>query len=52
MTHVNIYVLNQQSAYDFYTKKLGFKVITEVPMGKDIRWLTVAPPDMPGFEII
>ncbi|HEY5327064.1 MAG TPA: VOC family protein, partial [Mucilaginibacter sp.] len=40
------------SAYDFYTKKLGFKVITDVPMpGKDVRWLTVAPADQPGFEI-
>jgi len=52
LTHVSIYVLNQASAFDFYTKKLGFKVITDVPMpGKDVRWLTVAPPDMPGFEI-
>jgi len=52
MTHVPVYVLDQDRALDFYTNKLGFKVITDVPMGNDGRWLTVAPPQMPGFEII
>jgi catechol 2,3-dioxygenase-like lactoylglutathione lyase family enzyme len=51
MTHMSVYVLNQDSAFEFYTKKLGFKVIADVPMGKDTRWLTVGPPDQPGFEI-
>lgn len=51
MTHVNIYVLNQDSAFDFYTKKLGFKVVVDVPMDKGVRWLTVCPPEQPGFEI-
>jgi catechol 2,3-dioxygenase-like lactoylglutathione lyase family enzyme len=52
MTHVGVYVLDQQSAFDFYTNKLGFKVVTDVPMPEDGRWLTVAPPGQPGFEII
>ena len=52
MTHVPVYVLDQDKALDFYTNKLGFKVVTDVPMGNDGRWLTVAPPQMPGFEII
>jgi catechol 2,3-dioxygenase-like lactoylglutathione lyase family enzyme len=51
VTHVPVYVLDQQRALDFYTKKLGFKVVTDVPMGGDGRWITVAPPQMPGFEI-
>ena len=51
MTHMNIYVLNQESAYEFYTKKLGLKVITDVPMGNGARWLTVGTPEQPGFEI-
>jgi len=51
MTHVCVYVLNQDSAYEFYKNKLGFKVVTDVPMGKDTRWLTVAPPEQPEFEI-
>lgn len=51
MTHVSIYVLNQDSAYEFYTNKLGFKVVTDAPMGKDNRWLTVSPPEQPDLEI-
>ncbi|MDO6430250.1 VOC family protein [Flavitalea sp. BT771] len=52
MTHTTVYVLDQESAFDFYTNKLGFKVVTDVPMGKDGRWLTVSPPEQPGFEIV
>jgi len=52
MTHVSLFVINQESAYDFYTNKLGFKVITDVPMPGGDRWLTVCPPEQPGFEII
>src|SRR5580704_16844113 len=52
MTHVSVYVLNQKNAYDFYTNKLGFKVIKDVPMADDDRWITVGPPYQPGFEII
>ena len=52
MTHVSIYVLNQDSALDFYTNKLGFKVVTDVPMGNDTRWLTVSPPEQPELEIV
>ena len=51
LTHLNIYVLDQDSAFDFYTNKLGFKVITDVPMGNGHRWLTVAPAEHPDFEI-
>ncbi len=52
MSHMSIYVLDQDSALDFYTNKLGFKVVTDVPMGKDTRWLTVSPPEQPDLEIV
>ena len=52
MTHVSIYVLNQDSAYEFYTQKLGCNVVLDVPMGKDARWLTVCPPEQPDFEMV
>ena len=52
MSHVSIYVLNQDSAYDFYVNKLGFKVHTDAPMGEGVRWLTVTPPEQPELEII
>ena len=51
MTHVNIHVLNQDTALDFYTNKFGLKVIMDVPMGNGHRWLTVGTPEQPGFEI-
>jgi len=51
MTHVCVYVLNQECAFDFYTNKLGFKVKMDVPMGAGARWLTVTPPEQPELEI-
>src|SRR5688572_7739708 len=51
MSHVSVYVLNQDSAFDFYVNKLGFKVHTDAPMGKGMRWLTVCPPEQPDLEI-
>jgi len=52
MTHMSIYVLDQNRAFDFYTNKLGFKVITDVPMPNGDRWVTVCPPQQPGLEIV
>jgi catechol 2,3-dioxygenase-like lactoylglutathione lyase family enzyme len=51
-SHITLYVINQDSALDFYTNKLGFKIVTDVPMGADTRWLTVSPPEQPGLEIV
>ena len=51
MNHVSVFVLDQDSAYDFYVNKLGFKVHTDAPMGPGMRWLTVTPPQQPDLEI-
>ena len=51
MNHVSVFVLNQDSAYEFYVNKLSFKVHTDAPMGPGMRWLTVCPPDQPELEI-
>lgn len=51
LTHLCIYVLDQDSAYDFYVNKLGLKVHTDAPMGPGNRWLTVTPPEQPELEI-
>ena len=51
INHVSIYVLDQESAHDFYVNKLGFKVHTDAPMGPGKRWLTVTPPEQPDIEI-
>ena len=51
LTHLCIYVLDQDSAYDFYVNKLGFTVHTDAPMGPGVRWLTVSPSEQPELEI-
>lgn len=51
LSHVSIFVLDQESAYDFYVNKLGFNVHTDAPMGPGMRWLTVCPPEQPELEI-
>jgi catechol 2,3-dioxygenase-like lactoylglutathione lyase family enzyme len=53
MSHSAIYVLNYQSARNFYVDKLGFEVRADETMGDSgFRWLTVGPPDQPDLEII
>ncbi|WP_374950214.1 VOC family protein [Mucilaginibacter sp.] len=51
LNHVSIFVLDQDSAFDFYVNKLGFKVHTDATMGPGMRWLTVCPPEQPDLEI-
>lgn len=51
LSHASIYVLDQESAYDFYVNKLGFRVHTDAPMGPGMRWLTVCPPQQPDLEL-
>jgi catechol 2,3-dioxygenase-like lactoylglutathione lyase family enzyme len=51
LSHVVLYVLDQDQAYDFYVNKLGLQVVTDAPMGEGSRWLTVAPKGQPDFEI-
>lgn len=52
MTHGTIYVLDQDSAREFYTNKLGFKIGMDLPMGENTRWLTVSPPEQPELELV
>ena len=51
LNHVSVFVLNQDSAYEFYVNKLGFKVNTDAAMGPGMRWLTVNPPEQQDLEI-
>jgi catechol 2,3-dioxygenase-like lactoylglutathione lyase family enzyme len=51
LNHVSVFVLDQDSAYDFYINKLGFTVHTDAAMGPGMRWLTVCPPQQPELEI-
>jgi catechol 2,3-dioxygenase-like lactoylglutathione lyase family enzyme len=37
-------VADQDRAIEFYTKKLGFSLASDVPFGDGARWVEVAPP--------
>jgi catechol 2,3-dioxygenase-like lactoylglutathione lyase family enzyme len=52
MSHVLIWVKNQQQALEFYRDKLGFEIDTDAMIGEDFRWLTMRIKGQPGFEII
>lgn len=51
LSHVSVYVLDQERAKQFYTEKLGFEVRTDAMMGS-FRWLTVGPKGQPELEIV
>jgi catechol 2,3-dioxygenase-like lactoylglutathione lyase family enzyme len=52
LSHVTIWVLNQDEAFDFYVNKLGFNVHTDAKMDNGFRWLTVTPKGQPDLEIV
>ena len=51
LSHASIYVLDQESARDFYVNKLGFTEIMRIPISEDAFWLTVAPQEQKDLEI-
>jgi catechol 2,3-dioxygenase-like lactoylglutathione lyase family enzyme len=52
ISHASVFVLDQDSAYDFYVNKLGFEVRQDNKIGPNFRWLTVGPKEQPNFELI
>jgi predicted enzyme related to lactoylglutathione lyase len=50
LSHVFLYVLDQDEALRFYTEAVGLEVRTDARMG-DYRWLTVGPPKQPEVEL-
>ena len=49
---IGIYVNDQEAALDFYTNKLGLKLIQDEPYGESgARWITVSPAEM-GIRIV
>ncbi len=51
LSHASVYVLDQESAYDFYINKLGFVEKMKIPIGNDAYWLTVCPANQTELEI-
>src|SRR3954470_17187845 len=50
ISHMCLWVNDQDEAKAFYTEKLGFEVKEDVTM-EGFRWLTVTPPGQPDIEI-
>ncbi|HEY8456653.1 MAG TPA: VOC family protein [Actinopolymorphaceae bacterium] len=51
VSHIGVWVLDQDQALDFYVNKLGFKVHTDAKTD-GFRWLTITPPDQPDLQIM
>ena len=51
LSHVNVFVEDQDRAKAFYTEKLGFEVTSDATMD-GFRWLTVGPKDQPDLNIL
>ncbi|MGA2430356.1 MAG: VOC family protein [Candidatus Acidiferrum sp.] len=52
LSHATLYVLDQDSARDFYVNKVGFEVRMDLKMDNGFRWLTVSPKGQPDLQII
>ena len=54
LSHVGVWVHDQETAKEFYTEKLGFEVRQDntLPEFENYRWLTVGPPGQPDVSII
>ena len=49
---VSVLVEDQEKALEFYTSKLGFYKMADLPLG-EYRWLTVSSPEgMEGVEVV
>ena len=51
LSHVTVWVLDQERAHAFYTGKLGFEVRTDQSFG-GFRWLTVGPKGQRDMELV
>ena len=54
IANMQVWVHDQDEALEFYTKKLGMEVRSDVTMPElgDFRWLTVGPPGQPDIAIV
>ncbi len=49
---VSVWVLDQDSAKEFYADKLGFTVTNDLELEGGMRWLTVRPPGSENQELL
>ena len=51
ISHVNVFVLDQERAKQFYTETLGFEVRNDAVLD-GFRWLTVGPKGQPDLALL
>ena len=49
---VSVWVLDQESAKEFYTEQLGFELTNDIVLDNGMRWLTVRPPGNLDQELL
>jgi len=49
---VSVWVLDQDSAREFYTGKLGFELTNDIKLDNGMRWMTVRPPGSANQEFL
>jgi catechol 2,3-dioxygenase-like lactoylglutathione lyase family enzyme len=52
VSFVSVWVLDQDSAKEFYTTKLGCQVTADIQLDNGMRWLTVRPEGSKGQELL
>jgi catechol 2,3-dioxygenase-like lactoylglutathione lyase family enzyme len=52
ITHTPVFCTDLDAALAFYTQRLGFEVGQDVPMGPEMRWLTVHAPGDEHHELL
>jgi catechol 2,3-dioxygenase-like lactoylglutathione lyase family enzyme len=52
IAHVAYLVREYEEAIDYFTKKLGFRLLEDTPMGPGKRWVLVAPSDGLGTSLL
>jgi catechol 2,3-dioxygenase-like lactoylglutathione lyase family enzyme len=52
MSFVSVWVLNQDSAKEFYTAKLGCELTNDLKLDNGMRWLTVRPQGSKSQELL
>lgn len=52
VTHISIFVTDQDEALQWYQDKLGFEVCMDDEMRPGVRWLTVCPEGNPATQLV
>lgn len=52
VTHISIYVTDQDEALAWYQDKLGFEVCMDNEMVPGVRWLTICPADNQATQLV